>query len=151
MEVEILENLKKLYYLHIFNLLLCFALALVSVLCVVYVVKLKILNAKWKNITLILLVVVCSVALLVVQIVELIPIYQDYTEQSYAIVENAKVVIKDGSTQTSDWVKRVIVEDGEKELELKIRTDYGLDTEFEYTGKIAYLEHSNYLIWYNFE
>ena len=151
MESQILENIEKLYKLNLINLILCLALIAISALVVAYVVKLKILNAKWQNIALILLVVVCSVALLFLQIRDLIPIYQDYTEQSYIIVENVEVVIRDGSNGTTDWVNRVAVKDGEKEFELQIRTEYDLDTEVTYNGKIAYLKHSNYLIWYEFD
>ena len=46
---------------------------------------------------------------------------------------------------------RVIVCDGEKEIELKMQTDYALDTKVEYKGKIAYLKYSNYLIWYDLD
>lgn len=151
MESQILENIEKLYKLNIINLILCLALIAISAFVVAYVVKLKILNAKWQNIALILLVVVCSVALLFLQIRDLIPIYQDYTEQSYIIMENVEVVIKDGSNGTTDWVNRVAVKDGTKKIELQIRTEYDLDTEVAYNGKIAYLKHSNYLIWYEFD
>ena len=58
---------------------------------------------------------------------------------------------KDGSNGTTDWVNRVAVKDGTKEFELQIRTEYDLDTEVAYNGKIAYLKHSNYLIWYEFD
>lgn len=46
---------------------------------------------------------------------------------------------------------RVIVCDGEKEIELKMQTDYALDKKVEYKGKIAYLKYSNYLIWYDLD
>lgn len=36
-------------------------------------------------------------------------------------------------------------------IELKMQTDYSLNTEVEYVGKIAYLEHSEYIVWYQFE
>ena len=38
-----------------------------------------------------------------------------------------------------------------KKIELKMQTDYSLDTEVEYTGQIAYLENSGYMIWYEFD
>ena len=39
----------------------------------------------------------------------------------------------------------------DKVIELKMQTDYSLSTEVEYIGKIAYLEHSEYIVWYQFE
>lgn len=36
-------------------------------------------------------------------------------------------------------------------IELKMQTDYSLNTEVEYVGKIAYLERSEYIVWYQFE
>ena len=50
-----------------------------------------------------------------------------------------------------DRTNRVILYDGEKEIELKIESGFALETEVEYNGKIAYLENSGYLIWYEFE
>ena len=39
----------------------------------------------------------------------------------------------------------------DKVIELKMQTDYSLSTEVEYIGKIAYLERSEYIVWYQFE
>ena len=151
MENAIIENIERLYKGHIINLLLSLVLVAVTGLLVAGVVKFKILNARWKNIALVSLVAVCSVALLLLQISKLVPVYKDYTEQSYIVVENAEVVIKESTVDMSDRVNRVVVYDGEKEFELQMQIDHSLDTWFGYKGKIAYLEHSNYMIWYDFE
>ena len=47
------------------------------------------------------------------------PVYKDYEEQAYVVIEDAKVIIKDGSTGGLDSINCVIVCDGEKEIELK--------------------------------
>ena len=39
----------------------------------------------------------------------------------------------------------------EKDIEIIMQSDYSLDTEVEYSGKIAYLSNSRYLIWYEFD
>ena len=96
-------------------------------------------------------VVVASIGLIVVQAVTIYPVYKDYKEQAYIVIEDANVIIKDGSTGGLDSTNCVIVYDDEKEIELKMQTDYGLDVELEYTGNIAYLKHSNYLIWYDLD
>ena len=123
METEIIENIEKLYRSHIVTTILCFILIFIVALVTVGVIKFKLLNVRWKNAVLI----------------------------SFVVIEDAKVIIKDGSTGGLDRTNRVIVCDGEKEIELKMQTNYSLDTEVEYKGNIAYLKHSNYLIWYEFD
>ncbi|MBO5898581.1 MAG: hypothetical protein J6R04_06185 [Clostridia bacterium] len=151
MEKQIIENLEKLYRSHIVTALLYFALIVIVVLVVVGVIRFKLLNARWKNILLISLVVVVSIGLIAVQTVAICPVHKDHEQRAYIVIEDAKVIIKDGSTGGLDSTNRVIVCDGETEIELKMQTDYGLDTEVEYKGKIAYLKYSNYLIWYELD
>ena len=109
------------------------------------------LNAKWKNVLLVCFATFAPVVLLIVKGVEIAPIYHDYQEQAYIVVDEARVIIKDGSSGGLDSTNRVLINDGEKEIELKMQSDYSLDTEVEYTGQIAYLENSGYLIWYEFD
>ena len=153
MENQIIENIENLYKSQILTFVLCFALIVITSFVVFGVIKFKLLGAKWKNALLISFVAVASVGLLVVQMITISPVYKDYEEQAYIVIENAKVVIKDGSTSTGglDRTNRVIVCDNGTEMELKMQTDYALDTEVEYRGRIAYLKHSNYLIWYEFD
>ena len=151
MEKQIIENLEKLYRSHIVTALLYFALIVMVVLVVVGVIRFKLLNARWKNILLISLVVVASIGLIAVQTVAICPVHKDHKQRAYIVIEDAKVIIKDGSTGGLDSTNRVIVCDGETEVELKMQTDHGLDTEVEYKGKIAYLKYSNYLIWYELD
>ena len=151
MENQIIENIEKLYRSQIVTAILYFALIVIVALVVVGVIKFKLLNAKWKNTLLISVVITSSIGLIVVQAVTIYPVHKDYTEQAYIVIEDANVIIKDGSTGGLDSTNCVIVYDDEKEIELKMQTDYGLDVELEYTGNIAYLKHSNYLIWYEFD
>lgn len=77
--------------------------------------------------------------------------YEDYSEQSYVLIEDAKIIIKDGSSGGINSTNKVVVIYEDKVIELKMQTDYSLSTEVEYIGKIAYLERSEYIVWYQFE
>ena len=65
--------------------------------------------------------------------------------------EDAKIIIKDGSSGGINSTNKVVVTYEDKVIELKMQTDYSLNTEIEYVGKIAYLERSEYIVWYQFE
>lgn len=151
MENQIIENIENLYKSQIITAILYFAFIVIVSFVVVGVIKFKLLNAKRKNALLISLVVVASIGLLVLQTSIVYPVYKDYKGQTYVVIEDAKVIIKDGSTGGLDRTNHVLVYDGEKEIELKMQIDYSLDTWFEYTGNVAYLKHSNYLIWYDLD
>ena len=88
---------------------------------------------------------------MVFQFVEITPVYKDYSEQSYVLIEDAKIIIKDGSSGGINSTNKVVVTYEDKVIELKMQTDYSLNTEVEYVGKIAYLERSEYIVWYQFE
>ena len=151
MEEQILQNTESLLRGHIITAVLYFALIIAVAFITTGVIRLKLINAKWKNILLVCFVVLASVALLAIQCVKIAPIYRDYKEQAYTVIDDARVTIIDGTSGGLDRMNRVVVYDGEKKIELKIQSDYSLDTEVEYVGKIAYLENSNYLIWYEFK
>lgn len=151
MQAQILENIEKLLKSHIITVVLYFSFILIVAWVTVGVIKYKLLNAKWKNVLLMCFVVVASFGLLVIKGIEIAPVYRDYQEQAYIVVDEARVIIKDGSSGGLDSTNRVFIYDGEKEIELKMSSDYSLDTEVEYSGKIAYLENSKYLIWYQFD
>ena len=151
MESEIIVNIEKLYNSFLFNAALIGALVLILVLVTVGVIKFKLLNSKVKQIALILLTAICSIGLMILQFVEISPVYTDYSKQSYVLIEDAKIVIKDGSSGGINSTNKVVVSYEDKVIELKMQTDYSLSTEVEYVGKIAYLEHSEYIVWYQFE
>ena len=150
MEKEVINNIYHLYRSHIVTTILLLLLGCVAVLVSIGVVKYKVIQSTVKRITLLVFAAVCSILLLVIQIISIVPIYKDYKEQSYIILENASITIKDGSTGTIDKTNRVVVIADGNEYELKMQTDYSLSTEKTYTGTIAYLKHSKYLVWYNF-
>ncbi|MBQ9801519.1 MAG: hypothetical protein IJW51_00390 [Clostridia bacterium] len=151
MEAAIIENIEKLYKSHMLTAILYLVLIIITALVTVGVIKFKLLHSRWKNAGLSSLVAMASIGLLVLQIVTISPVYKDYKEQAYIVIEDAKVVMKEGASGGLDSTNRVIIYDGETEIELKMQTDYGLVTEMEYVGNIAYLKHSNYLIWYEFD
>lgn len=151
MEKQILQNTESLLRGHIITAVLYFALIIAVAFITTGVIRLKLINAKWKNILFVCFVVLASVALLAIQCVKIAPIYRDCKEQAYTVIDDARVTIIDGTSGGLDRMNRVVVYDGEKKIELKIQSDYRLDTEVEYVGKIAYLENSNYLIWYEFK
>ena len=151
MKSEIIVNIEKLYNSFLFNATLIGALVLILVLVTVGVIKFKLLNSKANQIALILLTAICSVGLMIFQFVEIAPVYKDYSEQSYVLIEDAKIIIKDGSSSGINSTNKVVVTYEDKVIELKMQTDYSLNTEVEYVGKIAYLERSEYIVWYQFE
>ena len=151
MESEIIVNIEKLYNSFLFNAALTGALVLILVLVTFGVIKFKLLNSNAKRIALILLTAICSVGLMIFQFVEITPVSKDYSERSYVLIEDAKIIIKDGSSGGINSTNKVVVTYEDKVIELKMQTDYSLSTEVEYIGKIAYLEHSEYIVWYQFE
>lgn len=150
MENAIVENIEKLYKLQMFNLIMVVALIVVTAVCVALVVKCKVLHAKWGNVALVALVVSCSVGLLLLQIRSFLPVYRDYTEQSYIVIEDVEVIVKESTADLSNRVCPVVVYNGEEEITLQMQIDHSLNMGDVYAGKIAYLKHSHYLIWYDF-
>ncbi len=150
MEKSIIENINELFCSHIINAMLYLVLIIVAIL-VVGVIKLKLLNSKAKNIVLSLTVAICSIGLIIIQIITVLPVYKDYTQHSYIVVENATMTIEGGSTGGINPTNSVVLSADGNEFELTMQTDYSLDTDTEYVGTIAYLKHSEYIIWYSFE
>ena len=151
MEKEIVEKIETLYRSHLVTAVLFSVLIVATVLVTVGVIKYKLFDAKWKNIALIVLVSLGSVGLVISQVVAIAPVYRDRCEESYIMIENARMIVKDGATGIPVRTNRVVLYDGEGEIELIMQTDYHLDAETEYTGTVAYLRHSNYLIWYDLD
>lgn len=94
---------------------------------------------------------VCAVLLIVFQMKDIIPVYKDYKNSSYVIVQNATVTIKGDSSGVLDYTSTVFVKTANEEYKLKMQTDILLDTDTEYVGTVAFLPNSKYLIWYAFE
>lgn len=151
MEASMIENMEKLYHRHLVTAFLYLCLIIVTVLVAVGVVKFKLLKTRAKNVALVFAVTICTVGLILLQIMAIAPVYKDYTERSYVVVENATMTVRDGSSGGIDSTNRVELSVDGNMIELKMYTDYSLDTGVAYTGKFAYLKHSGYLIWYELD
>ena len=150
MDKSIIEGINQLFRSQLINALLYLALIIVCVLVVIGVIKFKLLNSKAKKIALSLTVAICSIGLIIIQIITIAPVYKDYKQQSYIIVEDATMMIKDGSTGGINPTNSVVVSVGGNTIELKMQTNYTLDTNTEYVGTVAYSKHSQYVVWYSF-
>ena len=150
MDKSIVEGINQLFRSQLINALLYLALIIVGVLVVIGVIKFKLLNSKAKKIALSLTIAICSIVLIIIQIITIVPVYKDYKQQSYIIVEDATMIIKDDSTGGIDPTNSVVVSAGGNTVELKMQTDYSLDTNTEYLGTVAYSKHSQYVVWCSF-
>ena len=120
------------------------------IVCFVCRYNINNITSKGKK-SLVLLLIVCGIALTFISVNSIKPIYQDYINLDYVVVENAKVVVLYGSYGTIDRINDVVIYTNQDKIELKMKTDLKLDTNFEYFGTVAYLKHSKYLIWYDFD
>ncbi len=155
MENEILDNIYHFYRSHIVNLIIYSILCCVAVLIAIGVIKFEVLNTKAKRILLLLVMCLCSILLIGMQIIELLPARADYKESSYIILENATMTITTESSSAAGGFDRtnnvvVIDKDGNR-YKLQAQMDYVLDYGNSYTGTIVYLEHSGFVIWYNID
>ena len=151
MENIILENAELLLRGFMVSMALYVGLITFAIFVTVCVIKFKLLKAKWQNIALATFISVASIALVVVMVLTILPVYEDCLEQSYIVVEDVKVVVSESTTVGIDRIRYVTVYDGEKQIELKMQSDIALSAGEEYMGTIAYLENSEYLVWYDFE
>ena len=151
MEHIIFENAEKLLSGLMISAGLYFALIVLAAVITIGVIKFKLLKAKWQNIVLATCISVASIILIVVMVLTILPIYKDYSKQDYVVLEDVKVVVGESTSVGIDRITVVIVCDGEKQIELKMQSEILLDAGEEYTGTIAYLKNSEYLIWYDFE
>lgn len=151
MEHTISENAEKLLSGLMISAGLYFALIVLAVVITIGVIKFKLLKAKWQNIVLATCISVASIILIVVMVLTILPIYKDYSKQDYVVLEDVKVVVGESTSVGIDRITSVIVCDGEKQIKLKMQSEIPLDAGEEYTGTIAYLKNSEYLIWYDFE
>lgn len=151
MESEILDSINHLYRSHIIDLSICLALIVAAVLVTVGVIKYNLLNTVKKQILLALVVAVCSVGLIILQAVTLYRFHKDYKEQSYVIWDDATLTVTANSSGFLNQESEVVVKVDGTEINLVMETDIKLDVGKEYKGTVAYLEHSSYVIWYDFE
>ena len=151
MEQAILNNIYHLYRSYIVTAILYLILAILIFIVGICVCKFKLMGSIRDRVIIMVIAFICSVGLIFIHILNTIPVYKDYKEQSYIVLENATITIKSGAIGNLDQFNRVIVKSDGREMNLKIPSDPKLSTGIEYTGTIAYLEHSGYLIWYCFD
>ncbi len=113
-------------------------------------------TVKWKltkhPVLLVILVVICSIGLLTAQFTRIIPIHKDYVEQSYVVLYNVKLRLTTKPTDHFAYDPTVAVTDSSgTQYEFKIENDLFLELGVDYTGTIAYVPHSNYVVWYCFD
>ena len=151
MEASIVENIDRLYRSYLTTGVLYLGLIVAAVLVTVFVIQLGILDSKVKRTVLVLAVAICSAGLIILQTVTIVPVHKDYTHRSYIVVENATMIVKDGSTGGIDRTNAVELWVNGDRIDLKMQTDLTLDAETEYSGTVAYLEHSRFVVWFSFE
>ena len=151
MEASIIENIERLYRSYLITAFLYLGLIIAAGLVTFFVIRLGILDSKVKRIALILVVAICSAGLIILQTVTIVPVHKDYTQRSYIVVENVTMIVKDGSTGGIDSTNAVELWVNGDRIDLKMQTDLTLDAETEYSGTVAYLEHSGFVVWFSFE
>lgn len=149
MKEQILENIYSLYKSHIVTAIILLALIVMTVIVTIGVIKLELVKSSKEKFVLIATVIVCSVFLITSQLVTIVPIYKDYCDSSYIVVEDANVVIKGDSTGVLDRLSTVSVRTRNGEFELNIQTDLKLDVDTEYVGTVVFLKHSKYIVWHD--
>ncbi len=152
MENEIIDNIYHLYRSHIVTLILYILLCCAAVLIVIGVIKFKLIKSKVCRVLLLIVACVCAVLLPTIQIVQSAPVRADYRESSYILLEHATMTVTSASSGGLDRINDVVVTDREgNHYDLKLPTDYKLDYGNSYTGTIAYLKHSGFVVWYEIE
>lgn len=150
MKEQILENICSLYRSHIVTAIMFLVLIALAIMVTVGVIKFDLVKSPKGRLALIATVVLCTVFLIISQVVAIVPVYKDYQNSSYIIVEDATMVVKGNSSGVLDRTSTVCVKTPNGEYELNIRTDLKLDIDTEYVGTVVFLKYSKYIIWYEF-
>lgn len=152
MEECILSNIYHLYRYFVVILIAVILLGCVTLLIVVGVVKFNLIKPTIWKIVFAIGNVLSIAALWLLQIHSLIPVYKDYKESSYVVIEDVSVTILPSRSDGLASISTVFVDDGSgKTLELEMISDYSLSLGSTYTGTIAYTVHSGYVVWYSFD
>lgn len=151
MREQILENILSLYKDHMVTAIVFLALIVLAIAVSVGVIKLGVLTTPKEKCLLISTVIVCSAILIISQIVTIMPIYKDYLDSSFVVIERATMVVKNDSNGVLDRSSTVYVTTQDKNYELRMQTDLSLDVNAEYFGTVAFLKNSKYIVWYQFE
>lgn len=151
MKEQILENICSLYKSHIVTAIIFLVLIVLASMVTIGVTKLDVVKSSKGKLALIATVVICSVFLVIAQAAVVVPVYKDYRESSYIVVEDATVIIKGDSSGVLDRTSSVLVKTQKEEYELNIQTDLRLEVDAEHVGTIVFLKHSKYIVWYEFK
>ena len=152
MENEILYKIYHLYRSHIVTLIIFTLLCCVAVSISIGVIKFGLIKSKVNRVLLLSIVCLCSVLLLVAQIIQLVPVRLDYKESSYIILKDATMTVTTESSGGLDRINQVVVVDNDGKLyDLKLQSNYLFDSGNSYTGTIVYLKYSSFVIWYDID
>ena len=150
MKSEILGNIYHLYRSYTIDLILYVLLGCAVVATGIGVVKFRLADSRVKCILILLTSCLCAVTLWVIQIIELMPVYKDYKESSYAILEDVTMTVTTESSCGLNPTIQVVVVDGKgKSYDLRAQFDYHLRFPHSYTGTVVYVKHSGYVVWYD--
>lgn len=159
MESEILGNIYLLYRSHVIVLIIYAVLCCLCTAEAIGVVKFRLFDTRVKCIAVLLTVCIGDVILLGWRIKELIPVYADYKESSYVILEDATVTVSDKQSyhgfglNSLNATHKVVAVDGEgNSYDLIIRqSHWDFDFCHDYTGTLVYLKHSGHVVWCDVE
>lgn len=152
MEKEIIDKIYHLYRSHIVTLVIFILLCCIGTLISVGVIRLGLVKSRTNRILLFSIVLLCSILLPVIQLFQIIPVYADYQESSYIVLDNATMTVTTDSSGIIDRTNQVFVVDANgNDYNLKLQSDFLLDRGINYTGTIVYLKHSGYVIWYDLD
>lgn len=152
MEKHILSSIHQLYKSHIVTLILLLFLGCATLFIVAGVVKFNLIKRTIWKIALAATTVISVASLLLIQINSLIPVYKDYKESAYVVIEDTSLTILTGASCAIDRTNTVLVDDGSgKTFKLEMQSDLRLSVGCTYTGTIAYTLNSGYVVWYSFD
>ena len=153
MEQNILNNIEKIYRDQLVTVVIVTALVAAVIVVAVCILKFKLIASNSARIIVVISIIVGAVLLLLLQIDSFYPILKDYEESSYVVLEDAEVIITESYSLNGgiDYINSVTAIANGIEYEFKMRADYALSAGEKHRGNIAYLKHSHYLIWYDFD
>ena len=152
MEREIIDSIYHLFRSRLVTTIIDLTLVIVAMIIVVLVVKFKIVEPITHRVLLIVFISILSIVLLSMQFCNIHSIYKDYQGLSYNVLHNAKMVLRTPPGGVIDRENEVtVIDSAGTQYVFKMESDYNLELGVEYVGTVAYLEHSNYVIWYCFD
>lgn len=152
MEKNILNNIHSLYRSYVITLILFLILGCVTILVSVGVVKFGLIKSKLCQILQLIVISISVVVLLIIQVHSIVPIYQDYKDASYIVLENATMTILTDASGLIDRTNVVLVEDGlGNPVKLKMPNDIQLSVGYVYTGTVVYTKRSGFVVWHSFD